>query len=373
MGATYNFPVRPILLVLLAALVWPVGWARAQADPKAALLERDGFRLLDAGDARGAAEAFREALRSDSRNARVHLGLGLAAFLERRDADARQAFTQALALDPNLADARRYLGQAARRQGDLVGAIRIYETLLTRHPDHRDARDTLERWRRELSLHDRMLQAVGDRFTVSFEGPAEQGLASRALDSLDRAYWRLGDLLGAVYPLGPVPVVLYTREQFRDITRSPAWAAGAYDGIIRVPVRGALEQPDELDRVLAHEFAHALIRMLAPRGVPTWLNEGLATALETETGTHDWATVRRARAGGSMPLSMLSNGFGRFDGAEAELAYATSVIAVRRLLDEAGGYAVANLLRDLGSGAEFEAAFARRMQRSFADFVATLE
>ena len=356
------------MLVLLAVLAWPVGWARAQADPKAALLERDGFRLLDAGDARRAAEAFTDALRSDPKNARAYLGLGVAALLERRDADARRAFAQALTLDPDLSDARRYLGQTARRQGDLVGAIRIYETLLARHPEQRDAADTLERWRRELSLHDRMLQTVGDRFTVSFEGPAEQGLASRALDSLDRAYWRLGDLLGAVYPLNPVRVVLYTREQFRDITRSPAWAAGAYDGIIRVPMRGALEQPEELDRVLTHEFAHALVRTLAPQGVPTWLNEGLATAVEADT--LDWATARLVKAGGSMPLSTLATGFGRFDGADAELAYATSAVAVRRMLDESGGYAVANLLRDLGDGSDFEAAFARRMQRPFADFVA---
>ena len=116
---------------------------------------------------------------------------------------------------------------------------------------------------------------------------------------LDRAYWRIGLLLGGTYPNEPVPVVLYTGEQFRDITRSPSWAAGAYDGIIRVPMRGALDNPTELDRVLSHEFAHALIRNLAPRGVPTWLNEGLATALET--GDLEWAEkqVRRAAEAGA--------------------------------------------------------------------------
>jgi hypothetical protein len=58
-------------------------------------------------------------------------------------------------------------------------------------------------------------------------------------------------------------------------------------------------------------------------------------------------------------------------GAHAQLAYATSALAVRRLLDDAGGAAVANLLRDLGEGVEFEAAFLHRIQRSFADFQAT--
>jgi hypothetical protein len=167
-----------------------------------------------------------------------------------------------------------------------------------------------------------------------------------------------------------VPVVLYTREQFRDITRSPQWAAAAFDGIIRVPMRDAETKGEDLDRVLAHEFAHALIRSLAARNLPTWLNEGLATALEADDLS--WASAAVARADVMPPLSRLSGSFGQLNGAAAQLAYATSALAARRLLDEAGGPAVANLLRDLGAGVEFEAAFLHRIQRSFADFQASI-
>ena len=38
------------------------------------------------------------------------------------------------------------------------------------------------------------------------------------------------------------------------------------------------------------------------------------------------------------------------------------------MIDDAGGFAVANLLRDLGDGADFDTAFLHRMQRSFSDF-----
>ncbi|MEX0760024.1 MAG: hypothetical protein WD100_10630, partial [Tistlia sp.] len=38
--------------------------------------------------------------------------------------------------------------------------------------------------------------------------------------SLNRAYWRICDVFG-VFPPRSVPVMLYTREQFRDVTRSP--------------------------------------------------------------------------------------------------------------------------------------------------------
>ena len=68
--------------------------------------------------------------------------------------------------------------------------------------------------------------------------------------------------------MSTISVVLYTSEQFRDITRAPSWAAGAYDGTIRVPMRGALDEETELDRVLAHEFTHSLVRTLATRSLP---------------------------------------------------------------------------------------------------------
>jgi hypothetical protein len=47
-------------------------------------------------------------------------------------------------------------------------------------------------------------------------------------------------------------------------------------------------------------------------------------------------------------------------------------MAVRVILEEAGGFAVANLLRDLGDGVDFDAAFTHRIQRTFVDFQASL-
>ncbi len=364
-----GLPDRPTagLIVAVALFSSLIASVAAQSDPRTALLERAGWDAVTAGQAHAAAEAFGEALAADPKNARLHLGAGIAAALERRDADARDAFERALALDPKLVRVRAPLGQVLYRMGDLGRAIQTYEILIADAPDDRDAQATLERWRRELELHDRMRQAVGSHFTVSFEGPAEASLAAKALECLDAAYWRIGQLLGT-YPSDPISVVLYTTEQFRDITRSPAWAAGAYDGIIRVPMRGALDNEQELNRVLAHEYAHALIRTLATRGVPAWLNEGFATSLES--GDLEWAQKAVGRAGGGVSLLRLQSGFGRFTGAQAHLAYATSALAVRRLLEEEGGFAIANLFRDLGSGIDFESAFAHRMQRSFADFKA---
>jgi tetratricopeptide (TPR) repeat protein len=331
------------------------------------MLEQDGWAAIKAGNLPTADAAFREAIALDPKNAWLRLGAGTVAFLQRRDMDAKAHLEQALALDPKLTPARAQLAQVIRRQGDFQEAIRLYEMVVAEMPDDASVRATLDRWRRERDLHERMRVEVGDFFTVSFEGPEDAAMAARALESLNRAYWRICDTFSA-FPPKSVPVVLYTSEQFRDITRAPQWAAAAFDGIIRVPVRGADEKGDDLDRVLAHEFTHAVIRSMATRNLPTWLNEGLASVLESENGDLEWAMKFVNKAGARPDLRRLAAPFSRLSGGDAQLAYAASALAARRLLDEAGGAAVANLLRDLGEGVEFETAFERRIQRSFADF-----
>ena len=333
------------------------------------MLEQAGWAALEANNLPVASATFKEAITLDPKNASLHLGAGWAAFLQRHDAEAKEHLERALILDPALTAARTQLAQIARRANDFNEAIRLLEAAASDPADAVALRDTLERWKRERELHERMRLEVGDFFTVSFEGPEDAGLAATALESLNRAYWRICDVLGA-FPPKSVPVVLYTREQFRDITRSPQWAAAAYDGIIRVPMRGAGENGEDLDRVLAHEFSHALIRSLATRNLPTWLNEGLASVLESDD--LGWANRVVTEAGRMPSLRRLSGPFAKLSGGEAQVAYAASAVAARRLLDEAGGAAIANLLRDLGEGIDFETAFLHRIQKSLADFEASL-
>ena len=331
-------------------------------------MERAAWNALANGENKTAADIFRQALASDPNNAQLHMGAATAAYADRRDVDAKSELDRALALDAKLTPARQLLGLVLHRQGDLLGAIRAYESLAADPAADKTTQPTLDRWHREFDLQLRMQQTFGDRFAVSFEGPAEEALAAKAVASLGRALDRICAVLNT-YPTRTIPVVLYTTEQFIDVTRAPSWAAGAYDGTIRVPVRGALDEEGELDRVLAHELTHALVHTLAASAIPVWLNEGLATALESPD--LDWAreTVAHARP---VSLDVLSRSFGHLTGGQAKLAYAMSALAVQQMLDDAGGIAVANLIHDLGDGVDFETAFAHRIQRRFEDFEAGL-
>src|SRR5437867_12833152 len=263
------------------ALFWVICGALAQgrAESSGAMLGRQGWEAIRAGQITEASRLFHDAIAENAQDATLFLGAGLAAHLQGQEMEARSALQAAVRLNPKLTAASLLLGDISYRLGDLDTAVRTYEAALEVEPNNAHIRGRLERWRKEAALHNRFQQSLSPHFTVLFEGPAEQRLAAAAVDALEAAYWRIGTALLA-YPPTVITVVLYTDEQFRDITRSPAWAGGVFDGNIRVPMRGALNDPRQLEKVLAHEFTHALIKSLAPRGVPTWVDDGLAVGFE---------------------------------------------------------------------------------------------
>ena len=294
---------------------------------------RIGWEAIQRGDGDKAAAVFREAVAANPRNPDALTGAGLAAHLLGRDDQALGFLKRALDAAPDYVYAAYMLGQIAYAQGDIDLAIKSYERVVKLAPGNPNVFQQLEAWKKEAALHDSFASRPGIRFSVLFEGPAQQPIADRVAASLEAAYVRIGKALNA-YPSETITAILYTKEQFRDITKSPNWAAGAYDGRIRIPVLGALHAPAELDRVVTHEFVHALVRSVAPRGVPTWLNEGLATYFEP--ADHRWAQQRLRAAPSLIPLARLEQRFGDFDGDEATLAYAESMVAAQVLIERLG-------------------------------------
>ncbi len=357
----------PALIILLVATQAP---AQGIPGTKAHVQGQAGWTALRDGRHQDAADAFTAAVVAEPRDPSLHLGAGLAAHLLGQVSAAKESLARALALAPSLTAASVLLGDIHHRNNELDDAIRVYEKALTFAPEDKTLVSRLARVREEAALHSGFFQSQGAHFTVLFEGPSDEELSRKVLDVLEAAYWRVSTAL-LTFPERIIPVVLYTEEQFRDITRSPGWAAAAYDGRIRVPVRGALSNPEELDRVLTHEFTHALVQSVAPRGVPTWLNEGLAVAFEPNGPA--WSDAQLGTSEYRIPLQRLASGFDRFSGGQARMAYAQSGAAVRALLEQAGAPAVIALLQDIGRGDDFDAAFERRMLTTYASFAASLD
>jgi tetratricopeptide (TPR) repeat protein len=275
---------------------------------------------------------FAQALAREPDHPALLLGAGVAAHLLGRSQEATAPLRRALDLDPRLTPASILLGQIVYSDGRVADAIKIYEKALAHAPDHPQLTAKLKAWRADAAASTGFTERRFDRFRVMFQGHSDHALAARATEILDAAFWRIGRTLGT-YPSEPVVVMLYTEQQFRDVTQAPTWAGGIYDGRIRVPAAGAVQSPQLFERVLVHELAHAMIARIAPRGVPVWLHEGLAQYLE---GDDVAAARRRVQKVGVIPLRYLESSFSRLTAAQASLAYDESLVVVDVLFRRPG-------------------------------------
>jgi tetratricopeptide (TPR) repeat protein len=347
-----------VALVLLSA---PVDAAQRGPASEAAA----GWEAIKEQRFGDALEAFTAAAGPDRSDPSACTGAGFAAFMLGQDAEARGWLERALSLAPGNTDASMLLGELHHRAGRVTEAIATYESALEYAPDEAVFNEKLERWRKDATSRAGAYESRGAHFSVLFKGPADETTARRAVEMLEEAYWRVGAAL-ATYPARTLSVVLYTEEEFRDVTLSPAWSAGSYDGTIRIPTRGALKRPEELQRILAHEFVHAVVATIGGRRVPAWLNEGLASMLEPGGGP-DEDTID---AGPGRSLAELEQSFAGFSSQDAHYAYATSARAVRRAVQLRGMSAIVALLEDIRRGVPFEAAFFQRISMRYQDFQA---
>lgn len=335
--------------------------SRASADTLAREAA-EAFQDKRYGEALG---AFTNAVALRPRDAELWTGKGVSEFVLGRNEHAEASFVRALTLNPRLTTASLWLGELQYRAGRAVDAIATYEGALKYAPGETAIVAKLDQWRKDVQLSERMYESRGSHFRVLFEGPADQAMARRAVEYLEAAYWRIGAALTA-YPPQTTTVVLYTIQQFRDITRAPDWSGGVYDGQIRVAVKGALDHLEELERVLAHEFVHAIVAQTGGRHVPLWINEGLATVFEP--GGAEWARAVLDAASERIDLERLHGTFRRFQGTTVAIAYAESAVAVRRMMDLRGAASVMALLEALRQGVPFESAFHQHMAMRYEDF-----
>jgi tetratricopeptide (TPR) repeat protein len=315
-----------------------------------------GFAALQKSDADRAATEFRRALAAEPEHPAALYGAGAAAHLQGRDTDAISFLKRALQIEPRLWQASAVLGDIAYHQGDLTLAIKTYESALALAPGNVQLRERLTTWRSEATVHDTLRAVKDDRFTILFDGPANQVLAERATTVLREAFYRIGRVLGS-YPSNAINVVLYTQRQFQDITGAPEWAGGGFDGQIRMPVAGATQNLRAFDSILVHELTHAMLHGIASRNVPAWLNEGLAMYFEGDDMAASERRLAAARA--FVPLANLQGGFTGLNSKQADIAYDMSAFATYVLITRIGAGNVGLLLHDLDRGNTVETTLPR--------------
>ena len=202
-------------------------------------------------------------------------------------------------------------------------------------PERTDIARRLEQVRRLAQSEEGFTTEISDHFELSYDGERTDLLwsAFEIVKVLEIAYQDLGELFGMWPVEGGRPrirVVLYRKSGFHEATGMGHWAAGVFDGSVRVPVEDLGREKSTLERVLRHEIAHAFVRESGGNLVPGWLNEGLAQWLEPRDIVDRAREIEdaRARLAGKtlIPLEKLQGTLSELEGEEAvALAYTQSL------------------------------------------------
>jgi Flp pilus assembly protein TadD len=322
-----------------------------------------GWAAINDHDPDEAIRQFHTAIDYDRREASLYAGLGAAYQLQRDPSHAIEAFRAAVALDPTRIELYEQLADLLYQRNQLADAIALLTSAIQRVHDPDRLAPLLAKMTREQSLQNRFLQTGTRHFLIQFDGGENRDRAYQILDLLELAYRDVGQAFG-VFPDEEITVILYSNEQFRDVTQTPSWTNGVYDGKIRLPAGGGAPDRALLAKVLYHEYTHVIVHELSDNLAPTWLNEGLAVYFEglasgNLPGSQEVSTRSLARlsSGGLLPLEALHGSFLEFSPAKAAVAYAESYSATRYLINRYGLPRVKELLQQLSATRPFDQTF----------------
>ena len=315
-----------------------------------------GKHEFERGDLQQARRYFETALRFQPDNSTV---LNYYAMALVRSGNAAAALTYAersARANPNSADAHTVLGFVRFSADRTKEAVQAWKRSLELRPDP-IVEQYLAKAQREVAAEADYSQRESSHFTLRYEGrQTSEQLRRELIATLESEYDDLVRELG-VAPRASIPVILYTEQAFFDVTQAPSWSGAINDGKLRIPVSGLSSVTSDLARVLKHELAHSFVNQASGGRCPTWLNEGIAQAVEPKSLSSNGRRLAQLfREQHAIPYNALEGSFMRFSSGEAVLAYDESLAAVQYIADTYGMSDVERVLERLAEGSSTEAA-----------------
>jgi tetratricopeptide (TPR) repeat protein len=309
-----------------------------------------GWRTLAQGRPEEAALLFGQGLVAMPDDPALLKGAGVAAVHAGRTDEALGSLEASARLrgDPQV---RMLLARLYDHRDETTRAVAHLEALLAVDSADLEARRLLDKLERERRTEADFVSDAAGAFVLRYRRGLDGNRRLAVMGALETARGRVVTRLGDPGP-EPVTVVLYDRGQFSDVTRSHAWVDGLFDGRIRLAVAPTLPRRAQLERILTHEYAHAVIHRRARGRAPRWLHEGLAQAFEGRVAD-------AALASSSLTLGGLETLVTEADPRRARAGYELALYVVGDLLDRGGMESMRALLARLAAGETIEDAAPR--------------
>jgi hypothetical protein len=186
--------------------------------------------------------------------------------------------------------------------------------------------------------------------------------AQEILDAAEMGVENTREVLQAILS-GPVDIYIYgsfDEYQFARGELGQRWAGGHADpqfNLVLLSLPPGPEQSLQIERKIPHEIAHIALYQAAPDGyanIPTWLNEGFASLMETFPNPDYRFLVTQAQENGTLiPIADLCPPFPR-DASRALLSYAESTEFLRFIQSAYGPAGIRALVAAYAGGAGCE-------------------
>lgn len=191
-------------------------------------------------------------------------------------------------------------------------------------------------------------------FDVKISGISKAAKADKILLIMDQGYMEItGEL--SLSLKDKIKAVLYTDQEFYDITGFPPWIGGAYDGRIHLPLANANTESEAFKKVVKHELTHAILHQATEGRCPTWLHEGLAQYFDGSILKGEKELLKELERGSIPPLN--SPSFLLMERDKSILLYQLSLAAVFFLKERGSMGSISNFIKKIGDGEDIEKSF----------------
>ena len=252
----------------------------------------------------------------------------------------------------------------------------------------KDVTTFLKKIRNDTELEDGYVTSKpSPHFVIRSSKEQQNELQNTLYPILERSYRDLTQVFN-FFTETPITIVVYDPNKRSMAVRlgSPSWAAGVYDGEIRIPYSETLKEEYKLETLLRHELGHLFLDALTHNSVPTWFNEGLAQYYEKPfiySGPDSFSDradapiskkfkttiIEAISTKKIMPYERIAGSFALFRKNTAVLAYAQSLMMFKHLIESHGLWRLRRMLRQIYQGKHFDVAFQTEFGYQPRDFI----